>query len=88
MEKEKVKKGWEERGFSFSVWVDPPGQCWDDFSHDSDELFILVKGEVKMILDGKTFMAEIGKEVFIPKGTIHSVHNVGNSHSVWYYGYN
>ena len=33
-----VERSWRERGFSCGLWVDPPGQVWADYVHDTDEL--------------------------------------------------
>ena len=43
---EQVKKRWQKKGFSFGVFVDPPGQRWENFSHPTDELFMLFFGEL------------------------------------------
>lgn len=86
--KGKIQKDWNSRGYSFGVFTDPPGQVWQDFVHNSDELFMVVKGEVEIILDDKSLMPTIGEEIFIPKGCIHTVKNIGDTVSEWYYGYN
>jgi len=44
VDREKVKKDWAARGFSCGLWVDPPGQVWADFMHDTDELVMLLEG--------------------------------------------
>ena len=58
---EDVKKDWQQRGFSFGVWEDSPGQVWQDFIHDVDELFMLAEGEVSVTIDDKTIDAIVGK---------------------------
>jgi hypothetical protein len=35
-----IERSWRERGFSCGLWVDPPGQVWADYVHDTDELVI------------------------------------------------
>ncbi|MBP9777689.1 MAG: cupin domain-containing protein [Rickettsiaceae bacterium] len=88
MNKDKIKKDWANRGYSFGVFKDPPGRVWQDFTHASDELFIVVKGRVEMILDGKSSIPKIGEEIFIPRGCLHTVKNIGTTESEWFYGYN
>lgn len=88
MNRNKIEEDWNKRGYSFGVFTDPPGQVWEDFVHDSDELFMVVKGRVEVILDGKSKIPALGEEVFIPKGCIHTVKNVGDGESEWFYGYN
>ena len=48
---------------------------------------MLAEGEIELEIEGKTQRPLIGKEVFIPANTIHTVMNVGNTNNVWYYGY-
>jgi len=78
---------WKERGFSCGLFRDPPGQQWLDFVHGVDELFMVEKGKVRLTLGDDQFIAEQGEEYFIPAGVVHSVENVGNSESAWWYGY-
>ena len=42
-----VERSWRERGFSCGLWVDPPGQVWADYVHDTDELVMVVEGDVE-----------------------------------------
>ena len=41
MNQEATRKDWNERGFSFGIFRDPPGQVWADFVHRADELVML-----------------------------------------------
>ena len=82
-----VERDWRARGFSCSLWVDPPGQCWEDFSHRTDELFMLEVGEVELEVAGQILRPAPGQEVLIPAGTRHSVRNQGATTSRWFYGY-
>jgi len=38
IDREQVAADWAVRGFSCELWVDPPGQRWEDFTHAADEL--------------------------------------------------
>jgi len=87
MNQEATRKDWNERGFSFGIFRDPPGQVWADFVHRTDELVMLAEGEIELEIEGKTQRPLIGQEVFIPANAIHTVRNVGNTKNVWYYGY-
>jgi len=31
-----VERDWYSRGFSCGLWVDPPGQMWEDYVHSMD----------------------------------------------------
>jgi mannose-6-phosphate isomerase-like protein (cupin superfamily) len=83
----KVKTDWERRGFSFGIWIDPPGQVWEDYLHGVDELLMLAEGEIELSFLGKTFCPKTGEVVLIPAGASHTVRNIGKTTNRWYYGY-
>jgi cupin 2 domain-containing protein len=87
MDTERIQHSWISRGFSFGVWTDPPGQVWEDYIHDEDELFMVLEGKVELEMDGKSRILEPGEEILIPANTYHSVRNLGNTVSRWLYGY-
>jgi len=84
---DRIEDGWRRRGFGCGVWVDPPGQEWNGYVHGVDELVMVVEGLVEFELQGEVFQPEIGEEIFIPAGAVHSVRNVGGTVSRWLYGY-
>jgi mannose-6-phosphate isomerase-like protein (cupin superfamily) len=83
----KVEKDWKARGFSGGLWVDPPGQVWEDYRHDVDELFMLIEGEVELEMQGKKIRPKPGEEILIPANVLHSVRNLGRITSRWLYAY-
>lgn len=78
---------WRTRGFSFGIYTDPPGQVWSDFVHDTDELLMVIQGDMELEMRGKTIRCEIGEEVLIPARVVHTVRNVGRTGSQWAFGY-
>jgi mannose-6-phosphate isomerase-like protein (cupin superfamily) len=82
-----IETDWTARGFSCALWVDPPGQCWEDFTHTTDELVIVLEGEMEFVIDGNISHPDTGEEIFIPAGSVHSVRNTGNTTARWLYGY-
>ena len=78
---------WRGRGYSCGRFVDPPGQCWDDFVHGCNELVTVVEGRLEMTVAGETVTVEVGDEVFIPKGARHSLRNIHPGTTIWLYGY-
>ena len=40
-----------------------------------------------MEVAGETVVAEPGDEVFIPRGAVHSVHNIHHGTTRWLFGY-
>jgi len=82
-----VRADWKARGFSFECWTDPPGRVWADFVHDTDELAMLLEGEIEFTVGEKTVRPAIGEEVAIPAGARHTVTNVGAVRNRWCFGY-
>ena len=54
MDQEQIRKDWDSRGYSFGVFKDPPGQVWADFVHRTNELVVLVEGEIEIEIEGKS----------------------------------
>lgn len=48
-----IERSWKERGFSCGLWVDPPGQVWSDYVHDTNELVMVVEGDVGFEIVGR-----------------------------------
>ena len=87
MHQEKIRENWESRGYSFGVFKDPPGRVWADFVHRTDEIVVLAGGDIEIEIEGKSQQPQIGKEIFIPANSIHTVRNIGKTNNVWYFGY-
>lgn len=84
---EKIAQEWELRGYTCGVWEDSPGSCWEDFIHDTDELFMLLKGKVELQIAGKKLHPKKDEVIHIPAKTIHSVRNIGKTKACYLYGY-
>ena len=82
-----VSSDWADRGFSCALWVDPPGQRWEEFVHPVDELVVVLEGTLEFEIDGEIRHPATGEEVWIPAGAVHSVRNIGTSTARWLFGY-
>ena len=82
-----VAADWRARGYSCGLFVDPPGQAWNDFVHRTNELVTVVEGRLALEIAGQRLEAGPGDEVFIPKGAVHSVHNIHPGTTRWLFGY-
>ena len=82
-----VAQEWQARGFSCDRWIDPPGQRWENFTHQVDELVMVVEGEVEFKIGATVYHPQMGEELLIPAKTPHSVRNIGRTTSHWLYGY-
>jgi len=87
VDRDKVARDWAARGYSCDLFVDPPGQQWNDFVHGCNELVTVAEGRLEMTVGDHTGILEEGDEVFIPKGAVHSVRNIHTGTTRWYYGY-
>ena len=84
---ELLAKEWSKKGFSCESWVDPPGQRWENYVHEVDELVYVVEGTMEFEIGGKRHVLNPGDEAFIPARANHCVRNIGSTTSRWYYGY-
>ena len=84
---DKIAADWAERGFSCMLWVDEPGQRWEDFTHETDELVTVLEGRMEFEVAGNIHHPQPGDELLIPAGAIHSARNIGGTTSRWLYGY-
>jgi uncharacterized cupin superfamily protein len=82
-----IATDWARRGFSCDAWSDPPGQAWNDFTHATDELVVVLEGEMEFEIAGKIQHPRIGEELLNPAGRIHSVRNISKRTARWLYGY-
>jgi len=87
MDTKQVQHNWQQRGFSCGIWTDPPGQIWSNYVHDTDELIMLLEGEIELSFQGTTFRPQVGEEFLIPAREVHTVINIGKTTNRWYYGY-
>jgi quercetin dioxygenase-like cupin family protein len=87
VDRSRVEQSWSSRGFTCGLWTDPPGQTWEGYIHDEDELVMLLEGKLELEMQGRVWSPEIGEEVLIPARVRHSVRNVGHGMARWLYGY-
>jgi quercetin dioxygenase-like cupin family protein len=86
-DRKKIAADWTARGFSCELWTDPPGQRWEDFRHATDELVTVLEGQMEFEVAGVVYHPEVGEELLIPAGAVHSARNVGKTTARWLYGY-
>ena len=86
-DREQIAADWAAREFSCELWTDPPGQRWEDFTHATDEVVIVLEGEMEFEFAGQVHHPEPGEELLIPARAVHSARNIGRTTSRWLYGY-
>jgi quercetin dioxygenase-like cupin family protein len=85
--RDRIATDWAARGFSCDLWIDAPGQRWEDFTHATDEVVIVLEGEMEFEVEGQVLHPQPGEELLIPAGAVHSARNIGNTTARWLYGY-
>lgn len=85
--RESIAQDWSARGFSCELWVDPPGQRWEDFTHASDEVVTVLEGQMEFEVEGEIAHPAAGEELLIPAGAVHSARNIGTTTARWLFGY-
>lgn len=86
-DRQQIAADWAARGFGCDLWTDPPGQCWEDFTHATDELVTVLEGDMEFEVEGEVHHPRPGEELLIPAGAVHSARNIGSTTSRWLYGY-
>ena len=87
VDREAITADWTKRNFTSDLWSDPPGRYWRNYVHETDELLLLVQGEIELEMEGKVLRPAAGEEIFIPARVVHSVRNCGKIRNYWLYGY-
>jgi hypothetical protein len=60
IDREQIANGWTARGFSCDLWTDPPGQRWEDFTHATDEVVVVLEGEMEFQVEGQVYRPQPG----------------------------
>ncbi len=53
IDREHVAAAWAKRWFGCHLWTDPPGWRWEDFTHATDELVVVLAGEMEFEITGR-----------------------------------
>jgi uncharacterized cupin superfamily protein len=85
--KQDISGRWAREGFSCGTWIDPPGQVWRDFVHETDEKVFVLEGQLELTVSEVTRTLSPGDEAFIPARANHTVRNIGGTTAKWLYGY-
>ncbi len=85
--RQQIAADWAARGCSCELWTDPPGQRWEDFTHATDELVTVLEGDMEFEVEGQVHHPQLGEELLIPAGAVHSARNIGSMTAHWLYGY-
>lgn len=85
----KIVERWQKKGFTCEIWKSSAGQSWLDPGHETDEVFVLLEGEMEISLGGKKYRPQIGEEFLVPAQEAHRTVNTGKTTNrfYWIHGY-
>ncbi|MDH5698999.1 MAG: cupin domain-containing protein [Nitrospirota bacterium] len=86
IDRSSVAKDWHARGFSCGVWIDHAGREWRDTTHEMDEIFMAMSGELELEIAGERVQPSVGEEIHIPSGASYTICNIGGTTARWLYG--
>ena len=70
-----IAKDWHARGFFCGVWIDHAGREWSYQAQETDELFMMMSGELELEIGGQSIRPLVGEEIRIPTGIPHMIRN-------------
>lgn len=80
-----VVNQWENQGFTCEIWTSPPGGGWSDPGHSTDEIFVLLEGEMMVVMGDKKYNLQIGEEFLVPAKEPHETVNMGEIPNRFYW---
>lgn len=86
IDRSNVAQDWDARGFSCALRIDHTEREWSYRAHETDELFMMISGELELELEGRWTRPSVGEEICIPAGTPHTIRNVRGKTAHWLYG--
>jgi quercetin dioxygenase-like cupin family protein len=73
-----MRRKLEERGYTVSRYVYPPGTYFAPHTHGVDKIDAVLSGRFKLEMGGNSVILETGDALAVPKGAVHSAEVVGN----------
>ncbi len=73
-----MRRKLEERGYTVSRYLYPPGTYFAPHTHDVDKINAVLSGRFKLEMGGNSVILETGDALAVPKGAVHSAEVVGN----------
>ena len=65
----------------------PGFQDWEDFTHATDELIIVLEGEMEFEVKGEVRHPQSGEALSIPAGAVQSARNIDSTTARWLFEY-
>ena len=68
-------------------WLHPGHETDPDIHPNSPELYYVVSGEAKLVMDGEEYRVKKGMTVYIPAGVVHQSFNDGDEDLCYFYAF-
>jgi len=75
----------KDSGITCEMFVDHAGRTWRHDSHQTDEFFKLLAGELELEMRGECVKPKIGEEILIPAHVPHLIRNISGKTARWLY---
>jgi quercetin dioxygenase-like cupin family protein len=72
-----MRRKLEDRGYSVSRYVYPPGTYFPEHDHGVDKIDGILSGRFRMTMQGRSIVLEAGDLLVVPKHVFHSADVVG-----------
>lgn len=73
-----MRRKLEDRGYSVSRYVYPPGTYFPDHDHGVDKIDGVLSGRFRMSMNGNSVVLEAGDLLVVPKHVFHTAEVVGD----------
>lgn len=72
IDRKKIEEGVRKDGFNPIYISDPPNFSYKEHAHPEVKLLLFLEGEMKITIDGESFLCSPGDRIIIPGDTSHS----------------
>jgi len=85
---EQLKDQWEKKGYQCELHSNEPQESWSSEGHKTEEIFVLLEGELEVSYQGKTYRPNPGEQIEVPANEPHTFTNPGKIANRFYWIYN
>jgi quercetin dioxygenase-like cupin family protein len=61
-----------QEGYEAFCWNDVPGASYPRHRHDSDECLWILRGEIRLTIQGEDYLLQAGDRIYLPANTPHT----------------
>ena len=76
-DEKRLREQLSARGYHVSRYIYPPGTRFPDHTHTFAKIEVVLGGQFRMTMEGKTVVLEPGQAIHVPEDIVHSAEVVG-----------